>query len=111
MDPFKLRAYVGYGTGSSFVGSPWGNVTNFSGNLTAYISAIWQATAQFGIAGTFGYASSDLDPVFRATRAGAKLIWTPVPGFTAYAEGSAWKLYSGQDQHNWEAQLGFKREF
>ena len=108
-DPFKLRVGAAYGTGSSFVGAPSGLAVNGDAMWTAFVSAIWQASPQLGLAGTFGYAANTVTTV-TATRAGAKLIWTPVSGFEAYVNGSAWK-YSWASEHQWEAKVGFVRSW
>jgi hypothetical protein len=106
----KVRVGASYGTGEKFVGNDISGADVFANhdtNWTAFISALWQATPTFGVAGTFAYAANTTEDV-SATAGGAKLIWTPVAGFEAYAEAKAWKLDT-EDEHDWEATLGFKR--
>ena len=108
MDQFSLR-----------VGAAWANATTYLGgadvwddgdsNWQAYISAIFRATSQVSIAGTFAYAAN-ADDGTHATSAGAALVWAPVAGFTTTVEGKAWKN-SYDDEHDWEAKVRFKRTF
>jgi hypothetical protein len=105
----KVRVGASYGTGTLFVGKGTSIFTNYNTNWTAFISALWQATPTLGLAGTFAYARDETDDQTE-TAGGAKLIWTPVAGFEAYAEAKAWKTNS-QTDHDWEATLGFKRSW
>lgn len=110
----KVMVGGGFGTGSDFVGKDVPIFSNYNQNWTAYISALWQATPTIGIAGSFAYAASDWTTIngdsASATSGGAKLIWTPVSGFEAYAEGKAWKA-NYESEHNWEATIGFVRKW
>jgi len=108
-DPFNLRVGGAFGTGKSFVGMPGFIGTNGNSMWTAFVSAIWQATPEFGLAGTYGYAA-DSTAGTSATSAGAALIWTPVPGFKAVAEGKAWKAATWTT-HNWDAVIKFVRSW
>lgn len=105
MGAFSLMVGGGYGTGSSFVGTPYANgVTQW----TAFISGKVALGATMSVAGTFAYA--DADGMDSATGGSAKLVWAPVPGFEAYAEGKAWK-YSSSPDHRWEGKVGVSRSF
>ena len=113
MDPFKVRVGGAFGTGTTFVGDglagKGGAFVNGNSMWTAFISGIWQAAPTMSVAGTFSY-SADSTAGVNGTAGGAKLVWTPVSGFEAYAEGKAWK-FTGQTNHNWEAKLGVKRSW
>jgi hypothetical protein len=113
MDPFKIRVGGAFGTGNAFVGDglsgKGGAFANGNSMWTAFVSGIIQAGPTLSIAGTFSY-SADSTAAVNGTAGGAKLVWSPVAGFEAYAEGKAWK-FTGQTAHNWEAKVGVKRSW
>ena len=106
--PFQVRVGGAFGTGTAFVGDGLSSKFMFvdgTSMWTAFVSGIWQAAPTLSVAGTFSYSAQGS---VNGTRGGAKLVWAPVPGFEAYAEGKAWK-FTGDTQHTWEAKVGAKR--
>jgi hypothetical protein len=108
MDQFSVRVGGAWANAPTYLGGAdvW---INGDSNWQAYISAIFRATSQVSIAGTFAYAAN-ADTGFHATSAGAALVWAPVAGFSTTVEGKAWKN-SYDDEHDWEAKIRFKRTF
>jgi hypothetical protein len=107
MDVFSLMVGGAYGTGTSYLGT--GKLfSNHVNQWTAFVSGKWQATPTFSLAGS--YAVAGADGMSNWTAGGAKLVWSPVAGFEAYAEGKAWKM-EGEDEHLWEGKVGVKRSW
>jgi len=108
MDMFSVMVGGAYGTGTTYIGGA-SIFQNYDTNWTAFISGKVAVGPTVSIAASWAYAANDTDNS-SATAGGAKLVWAPVPGFEAYAEGKAWK-YSGEDQHDWEGKVGVARSF
>jgi hypothetical protein len=95
-----------FGTGSSFVGtSPI--FVDFQNNWQAFASAVWQLTSTTSLAGTYAYSATDGGS--HATRGGAKLVWAPVAGFSAYVHGTAQSINDAP--HTWEVRVGAVRSW
>jgi hypothetical protein len=107
MDQFSIMAGGAFGTGLPFVGAGHPVGVNGANNWQAFISGKFQATPAFSIAATYAVAGTDATDAI-ATAGGAKLVWAPVAGFQAYAEGKAWKI-EGDSAHTWDAKIGVKR--
>jgi hypothetical protein len=108
MDQFSIMAGGAFGTGLPFVGAGHPVGVNGANNWQAFVSAKFQATPAFSVAGTYAMAGTDAGSGLTATAGGAKLVWAPVAGFQAYAEGKAWKI-EGESAHTWDAKIGVKR--
>jgi hypothetical protein len=108
MDQFSIMAGGAFGTGLPFVGAAHPVGVNGANNWQAFVSAKFQATPAFSVAGTYAMAGTDAGSGLTATAGGAKLVWAPVAGFQAYAEGKAWKI-EGESAHTWDAKIGVKR--
>jgi hypothetical protein len=107
MDVFSLMVGGAFGTGNKYIVTQ-DLYDNYDNQWTAFISGKWQATPAFSIRGSYAIAGADgWDSV---TAGGAKLVWSPVAGFEAYAEGKAWK-WEGDSSHDWEGKVGVSRSW
>jgi hypothetical protein len=108
MDMFSVMVGGAFGTGKSYIGSA-DIFYNYDNNWTAFISGKVAVGPTVSVAGTFAYAANSTTGD-SGTAGGAKLVWAPVPGFEAYAEGKAWK-YNYYSEHDWEGKIGVSRSF
>jgi len=108
MDMFSILVGGAFGTGDRFLGTQdlWNNGAE---QWSAWISGKFQATPTLSIAGSYAISGVEYTST-TATAGGAKLVWSPVPGFEAYAEGMAWK-FSNEDEHDWSGKVGVARSF